>query len=139
MMELRAIKMFWQQGAGINLSVCGYLTEQSVILELRYVAYLEVFLKTLPDAFISEWIQSNDNVQDITKLVAPFLEQLFLFDGCRFGTVKVLWKYYRMVTTSNQCERSRQQLKAATMPAPLPNDNNFAEKPEYILSLIGLE
>jgi hypothetical protein len=72
-------------------------------------------------------------------LVAPFLEQLLLFDGCRFGTVKVLWKYYRMVTTLNQCERSQQQLKAATMPAPLPNDNNFAEKPEYILSLIGLE
>jgi hypothetical protein len=55
-MELRAIKILWQQGAGINLSVCGYLTQQSVLLELRYVAYLEVFLKTLPDAFISERI-----------------------------------------------------------------------------------
>ncbi len=87
--ELRAIKMFWQQGTGINLLVCGYLIQQSVLLELRYVAYLEVYLKTLPDAFISERIQFNNNVQDTTKLVAPFLEQLLLFDGCRFGSAKV--------------------------------------------------
>jgi hypothetical protein len=112
--------MFWQQGAGINLYVCGYSTQQSVLLELRYVAYLEVYLKTLPDAFISERIQFNNSVRDTTKLVAPFLKHLSLFDGCGFGSVEVLWKYYRTVTTSNQRERSRQQLKAATITAPLP-------------------
>jgi hypothetical protein len=61
-MELRAIKILWQQGAGINLSVCGYLTQQSVLLELRYVAYLEVYLKTLLDAFINERIQFNNRL-----------------------------------------------------------------------------
>jgi hypothetical protein len=45
--ELRAIKMFWQQGAGINLSVCGDSMQQSVLLELRYVAYLEVFFEDI--------------------------------------------------------------------------------------------
>ncbi len=54
--DIRVIKMFCQQGAGINVFVCSYSTEQSVLLELRYVAYLEVFLKTLPDAFISKRI-----------------------------------------------------------------------------------
>ncbi len=96
-------------------------------------------MKTLPDAFISERIQKNNNVQDTSKLVAPFLEQLLLFDGCRFGSVKVLWKYYRTVTTSYQHERSRQQLKAATVAAPLPMTaykDNFSVKPEYILLLI---
>jgi hypothetical protein len=94
--------MLWQQGAGINLSICGYLMQQSVLLELRYVAYLEVLLKTLLDAFISEQIRFNSNVQDTTKLVAPFLKQLLPFDGCKFGTVKVLWKCYCTVTTSNE-------------------------------------
>jgi hypothetical protein len=98
-----------------------------------------MFLKTLLDAFISERIRFNNNVQDTTKLVDPFLEQLLLFDGCRFGTVEVLWKYYRTVTTSKQREWARQQLKAATMPEPLPNNDNFAEKPEYILLLFCLE
>ncbi len=51
----------------------------------------------------------------------------------------MLWKYYRAVSTPNQCEQSRQQLKAATIAAPLPNNDSFAEKPEYILSLICLE
>jgi hypothetical protein len=134
--------MFWQKSAGINLSVCGYLPQQSVLLELRYVAYLEVYLKTFPDAFISERIQLHNNVRDTTKLVTPFLEQLLLINGCRFGSVEVLWKYYRTVTTSNQSERSRQQLKAATIAAPLPMmvyDDNLSEKPEYILLLIQLE
>ncbi len=138
-MEIRDIEMFWQQGAGINLSICGCWTQQSVLLELRHVAYLKMFLKTLLDAFISERIRFNNNVQDTTKLVDPFLEQLLLFDGCRFGTVEVLWKYYRTVTTSKQREWARQQLKAATMPEPLPNNDNFAEKPEYILLLFCLE
>jgi hypothetical protein len=53
--KLRAIKMFWQQGAGINLSVCaGYLTKQSILLELWYVVYLEVYLKTLLE--LQSWL-----------------------------------------------------------------------------------
>ncbi len=87
--ELRAIKMFWQQDASINLSICGYLTQQSVLLELRYVAYIEVFMKTFPDAFLNEQIQPNNNVQDTEKLVTSFLEQPLLFDGYWFGTVEV--------------------------------------------------
>jgi hypothetical protein len=44
-----------------------------------------------------------------------------------------------MVTTSNQRERSRQQLKATAIAALLPMtayNDNFSEKPEYILLLI---
>jgi hypothetical protein len=55
MMELRAIKMFWQQGAGINLSVCGYSTEQSVLLELRYVALPEPVLAMM----YNTWLHLN--------------------------------------------------------------------------------
>ncbi len=140
--ELRAIKMFWQQVAGINFSICCYLIQQSVLLELKYVAYLELFLKTLRDAFISERIQFINNVRHTTKLVTSFLEQVLLLDGCRFGSAKVLLKYYHTVTTSNQHERSRQQLKAETIAVPLTMtvyNDDFAEKPEYILLLICLE
>ena len=99
-------------------------------------------MKTLLDAFISERIQFDNNVRDTSKLVAPFLEQLLLFGGCRFGSVEVLWKYYCTVTTLYHRERSRQQLKAATIAAPLPMttyDDNFSEKPVYILLPIQLE
>ncbi len=44
--------------------------------------------------------------------------------------------------TSNHCKRSQQQLKTATILAPLPMtayNNNFAEKHENILSLICLD
>jgi hypothetical protein len=37
------IRTNWDQGAGIDVSVCGYTTQQSVLLKLRDVAYLQFF------------------------------------------------------------------------------------------------
>ena len=35
------IDTYWRQGAGINLVVCGYITQEFVLLELREVAYFK--------------------------------------------------------------------------------------------------
>ena len=86
-----AIDVYWMQGAGINLVVCGYTTQVSVLLELRHVPYLQIFVKTHADLFLSDQIGFSNNARNTTNLVQLFAEQLFLFDGCCFGTLKVLW------------------------------------------------
>ena len=50
------VDTYWRQGAGINLVVCGYTTQQSVLIELREVAYLQIYMKTSSDAFLSNRI-----------------------------------------------------------------------------------
>jgi len=51
--DSRIVDTYWRQGAGINVAVCGYATQLSVLIELRDVAYLQLYMKTSPDAFVS--------------------------------------------------------------------------------------
>ncbi len=39
----RAVDMYWQQGAGINLSLCGYSVQRLVMMEFHHVGYLEIY------------------------------------------------------------------------------------------------
>ncbi len=96
------VDTYWRQGAGINLVVCGYTTQQSVLIEMREVVYLHIYMKTSSEAFVSDRIGFLNNVRSATKLVRHFVKQLSLFDGCRFGMLEILWKYYRSITNSNQ-------------------------------------
>jgi hypothetical protein len=100
--DSRIVDTYWRQGAGINVVVCGYATQLSVLIELRDVGYLQLYMKTSPDAFVSDWIGFSNNVRSATTLVGPFVKQLSLFDRCLFGTLEILWKYYRSITNSNQ-------------------------------------
>ena len=109
----------WRQGAGINLVVCGYTTQQSVLIELREVAYLQIYMKTSSDAFVSNRIGFSNNVRSATKLARPFVEQLSLLDGCRFGMLEILWKYYRSITNSNQRRHRVIQLQLAAAQATM--------------------
>jgi len=86
------IDMYWRQGAGLNLVVCGYTTKVSVLLEFRHVSHLQVYMKTSADSFLSHRIGFSNNTRNSSKLQRPFLEQLSLFDGCRFGMLEILWK-----------------------------------------------
>ncbi len=100
--DSRLVDTYWRQGAGINVVICEYTTQQSVLIELRDVGYLQIYTKTSSDAFVSDRIGFSNNVRNATTLVRIFVEQLSLFDGCRFGTLEILWKYYRSITNSNQ-------------------------------------
>ena len=42
------IDMYWRQGAGMNLVVCGFTTQLAVLLELRHVAHLQVYIAKYP-------------------------------------------------------------------------------------------
>ena len=100
--DSRIVDTYWRQGTGINVVVCGYATQLSVLIELRDVGYFQFYMKTSSDAFVSDQIGFSNNVRSATTLVGPFVKQLSLFDGCRFGILEILWKYYRLITNSNQ-------------------------------------
>ena len=83
---LRSINYNWDQGAGINLSVCGYTERQKVLLKLHDVAFLEVYKLTPPDCFTTDSIVFANNLTDADRLVPPLVRQLSLFNGCPFST-----------------------------------------------------
>ena len=92
----------WDQGAGINLSICGYTTRQSVLLKLRDVAFIHVYRWSSPDCFLSDGISFNHKLRIGSKLDVPFIDQLLLFNGCVFFVLEIMWKYYRALHLINQ-------------------------------------
>ncbi len=43
LLDHRAVKMYWQQGAGIILSLCGYSMQRLVMMEFCHIGYLEIY------------------------------------------------------------------------------------------------
>ena len=87
---MRAIDHNWNQGAGVNLSVCGYSIRRSVLMQLRHVAYIEIYKLTAPDCFTTDSITFPSNVSNSDKLVPPLVRQLSLFSGCSFSTMEII-------------------------------------------------
>jgi hypothetical protein len=85
--------MYWKQGAGINIAVCGYMTQATVLLQFKHLAFLEVYQLTQDDSYHNERI-SFATTTNPCNLVAPFVKQLLLVEGCCFGTVELMWKFY---------------------------------------------
>jgi hypothetical protein len=85
----------WSQGAGIRLSFCGYSLKDTVLLQLRHVVFLGVYKRTDHNQFLNDSICFNGNGRSKENFGGPLIHQLALFHGCRFGTMEVLWKYYR--------------------------------------------
>jgi hypothetical protein len=80
--HIGAVHMYWTQGAGLNVFVCGYLTQQSVMLEFYQVAYLQIFGRVRTDTFVIDCIVFSNNARDVSGFAACFLEQSMIFDGC---------------------------------------------------------
>jgi hypothetical protein len=74
-------------------SVCGYLAQQSVMLEFQHIAYLQFFGRVRRDTFVNDRIAFSNNACGVSVFVNPFLKQLRIVDGCQFGTVEVLWPH----------------------------------------------
>ncbi len=68
----RAFEMYWQQGAGINLTLCGYSMQHSVMMEFCHVGYLEIYGRTKYDSFLSKNIGFNNNTRDVLNF--PFVD-----------------------------------------------------------------
>jgi hypothetical protein len=83
--DMRSLNISWDQGASINLAVCGYTTRQTVLLQLRHVAYLEVYKLMPPDCFVTDSISFSANITKQGKLETPLVRQLSLFNGCPFS------------------------------------------------------
>jgi hypothetical protein len=81
------VEQSWDQGAGINLSLCDYSTGMSVLMQLRHAGYLEVYRRTEPHLFLDDSFEFSNNTIVLRTLEAPFVRQLSFFHGCRFGTL----------------------------------------------------
>jgi len=119
----------WDQGAGIDLSVCGYTTHLSVLIKLHDVAFIQVYPRSSPDCFLSDDISFNHKLCVGSKLDVPFIEQLSLFNGCVFSVVKIMWKYYRALhlinhkNLANAAGRAAKAIAAAALATSSPPDN----------------
>ena len=96
------VNRWCDQGAGIDLSVCGYTASHTVLLQLRFIPYVQVYRRTPPECFLNDAISFNSKVRQSSSLDAPFLHQLSIFDGCSHSTLEILWKYYRASHTITQ-------------------------------------
>jgi hypothetical protein len=82
--------------------VCGYTTSCSVLLKLSDIAFLHVYRRCSPEYFLNDGISFNNKLTVGSKLDSPFIEHLSLFDGCRWSTLEILWKYYRALYSCTQ-------------------------------------
>ena len=103
-------------------------------------------MKTSSDSFLSDRIGFSNNVRSATKLVRTFVKQLSLFDGCRFGMLEILWKYYRLITNSNQRRHQVSQSQSAVAQAMMCGSNGTQDTdvhmynaPVFFLSSVRLE
>jgi hypothetical protein len=48
------ITQYWNQGAGINVAICGYTTQLLVLLQLKHLAFLEVYRKTDYESYTND-------------------------------------------------------------------------------------
>ena len=69
------ITQYWNQGVGINVVICGYTTQLPVLLQLKYLAFLEVYMKRHLECYTNDKIVFL-HYSTSTNLVRPFVEQL---------------------------------------------------------------
>jgi hypothetical protein len=50
------ITQYWNQGAGINVVIWGYRTQLPVLLQLKYLAFLEVYRKLYSECYTNDKI-----------------------------------------------------------------------------------
>ncbi len=82
LLDHRVVDIYWQQGAGLNLSLCSYSMQRLMMMEFCHVDYLEIYGRIKYNSFLSKNVGFNNNTRDVTKFDAPLVEQLSLFCGC---------------------------------------------------------
>jgi hypothetical protein len=79
-----AADLYWQQSAGLTLSVCSYSMQSIVMMQFWHVGYLKVYGRIRSHSFLSNSIWFNNNIRDVSKLDAGLVDQLSMYDGCQF-------------------------------------------------------
>jgi hypothetical protein len=123
--HLPTINLDWSQGAGFCVEVCVYSKYCCVHVQLKHVAFLELYCITPAD---NSFLNANIKFADARKpsnLTASFLKQIALVKGCRFSTVEALWKYYCAAVKCHRRKEAYSLLSASGVPLehPLPHAN----------------
>ncbi len=136
------VDMYWKQGAEINVPVCRYMTQATVLLQFKHVAFLEVYQLTQDDSYLNEKI-SFATTTNPCNLVAPFVEQLLLVEGCCFGTVELMWKFYRAQSAAKRLKLDRLEKRFKAGGAIMEADSSFIPEsnptPDSLLTFIKFD
>ncbi len=122
--HLPTINLDWSQGTGFRIEVCGYSKYCCVHVQLKHVAFLELYCITPDNAFLNTNIKFADARKPST-LTALFLEQIALVKGCWFSTVEALCKYYCAAVKCHQRKEaySLSSASGVQLEHPLPHSN----------------
>ena len=63
------ITQYWHQGAGINIAGCGYTTQCPVLLQLKYLAFLEVYMMLHLECYTNDKMTFSHNSTKPINLV----------------------------------------------------------------------
>ncbi len=135
------VDMYCKQGAGINVAVCGYTTQATVLLQFKHAAFLEVYQLTQEDSYLNERILFATTTNPC-YLVAPFVKQL-LVEGCCFGTVELMLKFYWAQSAAKQLKLDRLENRLQSGGGLQASDSSFIPEsnpsPDLLLTLIKFD
>ncbi len=113
-----------------------------MLLQSKHIAFLEVYHLTQEDSYLNERILFATTTNP-RNLVAPFVEQLLLVEGCCFGTVKLMWKFYRAQSAAKQLKLDRLENRIQSGGGLQASDSSFIPKsnpsPDLLLTLIKFD
>ncbi len=132
------ITQYWNQGAGINVVICGYTTQLPILLQLKYLAFLELYMTRHSTCYTNDHITFSHNSTP-ADLVRHFVEQLNEYNGCCVSTAEIIMKYYRALSASHEKLRRRELKKNAS--SDLTTVDEPVDKVHYedVLSVIRSE
>jgi hypothetical protein len=130
------INLVWNQGAGINVVICGYSRRYSVLLQLRDIGLMEIHRLTSPVGdgveFNRSCLNSRITFPKTTRpenLMGSFLALIENVRGCRISTIEVLWKYYR---AEGQATQRQSYLQATTAPSLSVSTSSSSSTPSEL-------
>ena len=132
------VTQYWNQGAGINVVICGYTTQLPILLQLKYLAFLEIYMTRHSTCYTNDHITFSHNTTP-ANLVRPFVEQLKEYNGCRVSTAEIVLKYYRALSASHERLRRIELKKNASDVLTTVDEPDDKVNYEDVLSVIRSE
>jgi hypothetical protein len=109
---------------------------------IKHVAFLEVYQLTQDDSYLNKRISFATAI-NTPNLVAPFVKQLLLVEVCCFGTVELMWKFYRAQSAAKHLKLDRLEKRFKAGGTIMAADSSFIPEsnltPDSLLTFIKFD